>query len=147
MTLSCSDMLLCLEHFSPGTIYGLGNGSIKVRQVSTTGSRSKILFGPLWLQGTLGTLQPLLLWYPVDLHNQLLHSSRLRKNEEKKQCQKGSKLCMVVLSRTKTLTACRNARNVQVSKSMLYLCVCVWGGACICEISLATKFAACDPLH
>ena len=53
--------------------------------------RGRILVGPVSLQGTPGTVQPLFLWYPVDLHNQLLHSSRLKKNEEKTKHQKGSK--------------------------------------------------------
>jgi hypothetical protein len=37
---------------------------------------------------------------------------------------------MVMLPRIKTLTACRNARNVQVSKSMSCARVCV----CACEV-------------
>ena len=149
MTLSCSDMLLCLrEHFSPGRIdfflnlsmFGLGNHGQHPGQKYVY-IRFKFIHYRIYIEVRsllvpcrFKELRELFNLYFFDI---LLISTtsfciaagwrRMKKRQNIKKAANISKLCMVMLPRIKTLTACRNARNVQVSKSMscARACVCV----------------------
>lgn len=164
--LSCSDMLLCLrEHFSPGRMEFFSEFFyVRLREPYRQHPGQKYVYIYIWLKfihyriyievGSLlvpcrfKELRELFNLYFFDI---LLISTtsfciaagwrRMKKRQNIKKAANISKLCMVMLPRIKTLTACRNARNVQVSKSMSCARVCVrmW--------SLATKFVAYDPLQ
>lgn len=155
MTLSCSDMLLCLrEHFSPGRMEFFSEFFyVRLREPYRQHPGQKYVYIYIWLKfihyriyievGSLlvpcrfKELRELFNLYFFDI---LLISTtsfciaagwrRMKKRQNIKKAANISKLCMVMLPRIKTLTACRNARNVQVSKSMSCARVCV----CACEV-------------